>query len=466
MIITIPFKTKVEYVGRCSSSSLVPAESVDISAELNQAIHATGRIVKEVPKDRALLVDNCWGGGILKILSDDCQFFVPDNDHQWQVVKPILELLARRKVQVLTEINFSVIKENCRKSFYSSDGTLINNTFERENLTPEKMAEAGFVFAGDASNVKIKCYFDPEHKLGYYQFSDKLSHPPFFMYCSCMKSMARKVCVLSTEDGQIVPVQLYNVMNPVSSNRCCKGATLLTHCGAPIKILPFSEVMLKVDAISRDMADFAIQGCRASVKMIDQRFLESQKKLIHLTHFSHLLRDYELVSQDFKTQLQGCEIELHSSEIAVSENLLSKMLDSSVVTEVEETVNKLVNYRMAKETAMRMNVLPATYNSIRVGIEQVALKELQEWADSYAHKCFVDEQLNSLVTDGIPCCITINQHVNDITNERLMSLLDKGCELLKKMIGISEVIKGVLKPFMVQSPESVICRPEIKLEDL
>ena len=457
MNITIRLETIIQFQGRCSASSSLPGESVDISAELDHAIRVGGRIVKEVPKDRALLVDNCWGGGILKIVSDDCQFFIPDNDQQWQVVKPILELLARRKVFVLTELNLPAIKEKCRKSFYSSDGTLINNTFESENLAPEKMAEAGLVFAGDASNVKFTCYFDPKHQLGSQWFGDEPSNPPVFFRCSCMKSMANKVSVLSTEDGQTVPVQIYNVTPLDIPQRCCKGATLLTHCGAPIKILPFSEVMIKVDAISGDMAAFSTLGYREGLKWLDQRFLESLKKSIHFTHFSRLLRDCERVSQDFKTQLQGCKKELHSSELAISDNLLREMLHSSVVTEVTETVNKLANLRMVKETAIRLNFLPAVYNPFRVGIEQVALKELQEWADSYADKYFVNQHLNSLVTDGIPCCIIINKDVNNLTSERLLSLLAKGSELLQKLTDISDVIKKVLKPFMGQSAESVIC---------
>ena len=454
MHITFPFQRHAKFHGRCSSSSTVPGELVDISAELGHAIRVSGRVVKEVPKDRVLLVDNCWGGGFLKIVSDDCQYVMPDNDHQWQVVKPILEQLAQRKVLVMTEFNLPAIKEKCLKSFYSSDGTLINNTFKKESVAPEIMAEAGLVFAGDASNVTMTCYFDPEHQISNRAQGDKPSKPPVSIRCNCMKSMVHKVSVLSTEDGQTVPVQLYNVMRPDSSNTCCKSATLVTHCGAPIKILSFSEVMPIVDAVSRDMADVSIRAYSAGVKRIDQLLLESIKQSIHFTHFSGLLRDYERANQDFATQLQGCENELHSSELAITDNLLKELAYNSVVTEVAETVKKLANLRMVKETAMRLNLLPAVFDSIRVSVEHVTLKELQELADSYAHKYFVDENLNSLVTDGTSGCLIIDNHVNYSKSEKLKSLLAKGSELLQILIGISDEIKRVLKPFMVQSAES------------
>ena len=456
MNITFPIERNTQFHGQCSSSSIVPGESVDISSELGHAIRVSGRVVKEVPRNRVLLVDNCWGGGFLKIVSDDCQFVMPDNDHQWQVVKPILKQLAQRKVLVLTELNLPAIKERCLKSFYSlSDGTLINNTFKGDNLAPEKMAEAGLMFAGDASNDTTTCYFDPKHQLWNWGQRDEPSKAAVFFRCSCMENMAHKVAVLSTEDGQAVPVQIYNVIRPESSSNCCKSATLVSHCGAPIKILPFSEVMPKVDAVSRDMADSSILGCRATAKMVDQLCLDSLKKSIYCTCFSGLLRDYERVNDNFATQLLGYKKELNTSDLAIADNLLKELASSSVVTEVAETVKKLANLRMLKETANRLNFLPATtYNSIKDGMEHVALKELKEWADSYAHKYFVDEYLNSLVMNGNPGFIFTDNYFNTSRSERLMSLLAKGTELLQILIGISDEIKKMLKPFMFQSAES------------
>ena len=460
MNIAFPFKRNAGFHGKCSSSSIVPGESVDISSELGHAIRVSGRVVKkEVPRNRVLLVDNCWGGGFLKIVSDDCQFVMPDNDHQWQVVKPILEQLAQRKVLVLTELNLPAIKERCRKSFYSlSDGTLINNKFKGDNLAPEKMAEAGLVFAGDASNDTTTCYFDPKHQHRNWGQRDEPSKVADLFCCSCMEIMAHKVAVLSTEDGQAVPVQIYNVMRPESSNNYCKSATLVSHCGAPIKILPFSEVMPKVDAVSRDMADLLIRGYREAGKIIDKACFKSIKDSIHLTHFSGLLRDYESVNLDFTTQLQGYKNELHTlTDLAVADHLLKELTLSSVMTEVEEIITKLATLQMAKETLIRLKFLPAaTHKSFSDSIELVAIKELQELADAYQQKYFVDACLNGLVINGTLGCIFTDDYFNaSERSEKLMSLLAKGNELLRVLINISDVIKKVLEPFMVQSAEPV-----------
>ena len=116
----------------CLSPFMLPGEWVDISEESGNIVRVSGwgRVVVEVPENRALLVANCRNDGDLKIVSDDCQFVTPNNDDEWEVFKPILKELAQRGVFVLTEFNLPAIKEKCRQSYYSSsDGTVINEVF-------------------------------------------------------------------------------------------------------------------------------------------------------------------------------------------------------------------------------------------------------------------------------------------------------------------------------------------------
>ena len=69
--------------GACRSPTLVPGESVDISVEIDYAINVNGWVYKDiVPKNRILFLDNCWGGGCLKTVSDDCRFVTPNNDDE------------------------------------------------------------------------------------------------------------------------------------------------------------------------------------------------------------------------------------------------------------------------------------------------------------------------------------------------------------------------------------------------
>ena len=447
--------------GSCRTSTLVPGEAVDISAELDRAIRASGWVYKDdVPKNRILLLDNCWGGGCLKTVSDDCQFVTPNNDDEWDVVEPILKELAQRRVFILTEVNLPGIKEKCRKSFYSSsDGTLINKTFKRDNLVPEKMAEAGLVFAGDLSNDVTVCYFNSAHQFSNWARCDKPLDYSQHHRCDCMLNLVRRPPVLCAEDGQKVPVQMYFVTPPPEqSDCCCKSATLITHSGAPIKILPLSEVMSTVDAARLAVADSSIRGYRETGKVNDKACFKSIKDSIYLTHFSGLLRDYGSVNLDFTTQLQGYKNELHTlTDLAVADHLLKELTLSSVMTEVEEIITKLATLQMAKETLIRLKFLPAaTHKSFSDSIELVAIKELQELADAYQQKYFVDACLNGLVINGTLGCIFTDDYFNaSERSEKLMSLLAKGSELLRVLIDISDVIKKVLEPFMVQSTEPV-----------
>ena len=76
---------------------------------------------------------------------------------------------------------------------------------------------------------------------------------------------------------------------------------------------------------------------------------------------------------------------------------------------------------------------------------------------------FLFFSLNSLVADGIPGCFVIYKEVNDFKSEKLKSLMAKCSELLQILIGISDLIKRVLKPFMVESAEScdLQCRDKV-----
>ena len=465
MEIAFPFPTSLHYKGTqfrgtCRSCTIVPGETIDISAELSRAIHVSGWVYKDVvPKNRALLVDNCWGGGCLKIVSDDCQFVTLNNDDEWGVVEPILKELAERRVVFLTEVNLPRIKEKCRKSFYSSsDGTLINKTFEQDNLIPEKLAECGLVFAGDASNDLTVCYFNTAHQFRDWSQDDIISHHNR-SHCSCMFYLMIRPPVLYAEDGKKIPVQMYFVTPPEQSDRYCKSATLITHSGAPIKILPLSEVMSTVDAVRLAVADSFIRGHREAGKIIDKACFESLKDSIHVTHFSGLLRDYKRVNLDFTAQLQGYKNELHTlTDLAIADHLLKELTSGSLMTEVDEIITKLATLQMAKETLTKLKFLPAaTHKSFSDSMELVAIKELQELAGAYQQKRFVDECLNGLVINGTLGCIFTDNYFNaSERSEKLMSLLAKGTELLQVLIGTSDVIKKVLEPFMEQSAEPVV----------
>lgn len=445
--------------GACRSPALVPGESVDISAELSNAIHISGFVYKEiVPKNRILFLDNCWGGGCLKTVSDDCRFVTPNNDDEWDVVEPILKELAERRVFFLAEVNLPGIKEKCRKSFYSSsDGTLINKTFERDDLVPEKMARDGLVFAGDASNDATVCYFNSTHRFNNWA-QIEARHRRYHRLCTCMFDLERYPPVFYAEDGQKVPVKMYFVTPPERSDFYCKSAILITHSGAPINILPLSEVMSTVDVAKLAVADSSIRGYRESGKIINKACFESIRESINLTHFSGLLRDYERVSIDFTTQLQRYKNELHTqTDLGVADHLLKELASSSVMTEVREIITKLATLQMAKETLIQLKFLPAAaHKSFSDSMELVAIKELRELADAYQQKYFVDECLNGLIINGTLGCIFTDDYFNaSERSEKLMSLLAKGTELLQVLIGISDVIKEVLEPFMKQSAEPV-----------
>lgn len=450
---------KTQFEQTCLSPFMLPGEAVDIYAESGNVVRVShgSRVVAEVPENRALLVASCCNDRYLKIVSDDCQFVTPDNDDEWEVVKPILKELAQRGVFVLTEFNLPAIKEKCRQSYYSSsDGTLINEVFEGR-IAPEKMAEKGLMFAGDASKEITKCYFDPTHQLSDWTFCDAGEYI-YHDYCSCIIYKTLLVPVLSTKDGQSVPMQMYDV-NMSPNCPCLDRHILVTHPGAPIKISPLSEVMSKVDAAALVVVDASILEQRETEKKIDHAHFESLRKSIYLSNFSGLLRHYEDVYGDFTTQFREYKKGLNTpADHANADNLLRELASCSVVTEVEETVRKLATLQLVKEHTIRLDFLLAeTNNSIGVGMELVAINDLQELADSYEQKYFADDCLNELVTRSTFGCVCTGEYFGATErNERVMSLSAKATELLQVLADISEAIKKVLKPFATKPSDAFV----------
>ena len=452
-----------ELAFECRSVSSVPGEEIDISAELNCPSDFSGRVVKDVPSDRVLLLDTCWGGR-LKMISDDCQFVMPGNDNEWELVKPILMELAERRVFILSEISyerpdFSEIKKKCCRSFYSPlDGALINETFAQDNLSPEKMAEAGLMFVGDAKSDVTTCYLNRVHKLRSWEmFEDPADRHDLHFFYSCIDKAKYGIPVLSDEDGQIVPVRAYKLsMESERLTRTCDEGILITHSGAPIKMVLLSEVVSKVEAASLAVIGSSLQKTRAAGMSADLKYFELLKQLISFTHFSGLLRDFECASNDFITELQRYKMQLHgSADRVTADGLLEKLKSCSVVAEVKETVNKLAVLRLVNERIIRLRFLPsATLGRFISGMEQVAEKELQELADTYKQRYFVDDFLNGLVRDGTLGCLFTGDYFNSSKRcEKLMSLLAKGTELSQVLARISEAIRGLLKPYMVDQEE-------------
>lgn len=459
------------YFNSCPSASEVPGERIMLSLPFWGVFGHDNRIVESVPSDRVLLLDTCARGS-LKMVSDDCQFVMPTNDDEWEVVRPILKELTKRRVLVVSEVNYEgselqIVKEACRNSFYcAGDGKLINETFARDDLTPEKMAEVGFKFIGDAMIDHTACYFNEAHKILWSAEIGPGDSPVLDHICSCFDNAKYKIPVLSAEDGQIIPMQAYKVsMHSEHLSQTCNNPFLITHSGAPIKITPLSEIVATVDAAKSDLNSLSLEENRFAVQNVDLQYFELLKESITSTHFTHLLRDFDCVNQDFITQLQGYKTQLHTSaDLATADALLKHLKSSSLLAEVGETVKLLATLNLVTEHVNRLNFLPpATFKAISSGMILIARKELEEFADSYGQRYFIDDFLNDLVNNGTLGCLFASDYFNSSKRcEKLMLLLAKGTEFSQLLVHISEVIRKLLVPYMVQPEDSCDLPPKDK----
>ena len=457
-----PFEIYSRY-NRYRPATIVPGKDIEIPSELISKFGAFGHTVKDMPSDQVLLVDTRWAR--LRIVSDDCQFTMPANDNEWEVAKSFYKELAKRRVLVVSEAGYKCpdllgIKAKCRKSFYSPiDGILINKKFESGDLTPEKMAEAGIKFVGDALSDTTECYFHPSHQISEWSETDRPISRHYEHYgCLCIEKVKYKIPVLSDAHGQIIPVQPYKVyIRNDNFSSVCHDAFLITHSGAPIKIAPWSDIMSMIDDIRLAVVESSISEARDTGNATGAKYFELLKESVILTHFSSLLRDCECVKHDFISQLQKYKTELLApADIATADGLLAGLSSCSVLTEVEDAVNKLVAPELVKQNAIRLGFLPAaTHKAISSSMELVATKELQELADSYQKRYFIDDFFNGLVKDGTLGCLFTSDYFNSSKrNETLMSLLAKGTEFLQLLVRNSEVIRELLEPYMCQQLET------------
>ena len=449
--------------------SIVPGQDIEIPPESISKFGFKGCIVEDLPSDQVLLLDTRCAS--VKIISDDCQFAMPASNDEWEVVKPIFRELAERRWFILSGVShkcydFSDIKAKCRKSFYSStNGLLINNTFKWGRLTPDKMTGAGLKFVGDASNDTAECYFNPRHQMcNWDEFDKPASRHIEAFHCLCIEDKKYDIPIISFADGQKFPVVYKLHIRDEHFSSVCDDAFLITHSAAPVKIAPWSDIISKVDEIWLGKIEASLLVNKPTVKADDVEHFELLKQSITLTHFSALLRDYELVSHDFICQLKKYKVELHApADLITADALLEKLSSSSVLAEVGEAVNKLATLKLVKRNAVLLDFLPpATHKAINNSVELVIIKELQELAESYRNRYFVDDFLNGLVTDGsLGCLFTSDYFTSPKRSDQLMLLLDKGNSCSHLLFRVSQTIKELLAPFM---PEQV--EPEINGTDL
>ena len=444
--------------------SIVPGQDIKIPKKSISKFGFKGHIVKDLPSDQVLLLDTRCA--LVKIISDDCQFAMPASNDEWEVVKPIFKELAERRWLILSEVShkcydFSAVKAKCRKSFYSStNGLLINNTFEWDRLTPDKMAGAGLKFVGDASNDTVACYFNPKHQMCNWGAFDKpVSRHVEAFHCLCIEDKKYNIPIMSFADGQKFPVVYKLHIRDEHFSSVCDDAFLITHSAAPVKIAPWSDIMSKVDEIRIGKIEANLLDKKPTVKADDVEHFELLKQSITLTHFSELLRDYELVRHDFIGQLEKYKAVLHApADLITADGLLEKLSSSSVLAEVGEAVNKLATLKLVKRNAALLGFLPpATHKAINDSVELVIIKELQELAEFYRNRYFVDDFLNGLVTDGtLGCLFTRDYFTSPTRSDQLILLLDKGNSCSHLLVCVSQTIRKLLEPFMPEQVESEI----------
>lgn len=441
----------------CVTPSKVLGKDIDIDAEITEAHNGNGRVVKEVPCDRLLLVDTCLGLDRLKTVSSDCSFYIPENKDELNDAKLVLKELMERKIFVLTEAkrpNIQGIKEECRKSFYTPEGTLINERFALRNLSPLQMSEAGLKFVGDSSNDKTQCYFDYDHALYYWEDNDDPvgEHVRIYEHL-CIDDIKYQIPILSSANGEEIKGDAYHLVMPEGGEGCvglyCNAATILSHTGAPIKQITSKELLADIDRAKIENVKADLEK-KLTLQQIDGEYLDLLKQLLTLDHFSGLFREYDQALQDFVALLARYKPQLQDDKVADVESVLASLKLSPVKIEVESAVGKLANLKMVKASSELLGHLPEKIREAgKSAMESTALDDLSRFASRQSGVHFLDDFLNDLVSTGkLGYLCSGNYFKSDKRNENLMEIVEKGGDLTATLVNISERIHSLVKPYL------------------
>ena len=397
-----------------------------------------------IPFDARVLVDACDQFRV-KVLDPASTFLLLANSSELDDVGPVLDELRAHKiiaVEPVVRVNNAAIKEELRKSFYDSQGSLINSKFAQPGLSPSVMAGAGFGFFGDASDDLVKCHFDDSHVLRNWQLpeSPRNLHLSFYR-CVCFNQPAYNLPFLSDASGKDITGQVYQVVDQSRSFIYCRRAVVLTRHDLPVSKATLKTLELDIDALYLNKLAQRLQK-KEQAGLINEVFFALRAQFLYVRHFAKLFRQFKWLRDEYIALLNSYKPQFQmEQQVAVVENTIATLLACPVREEMKGVVSALV--ALEKER----------WEGNQKPVHRYAGKNaeaLLAWlAEAYNIGYFRDASLNDLVTTGSLGSLVSDDYFSSAKrDDALMEVLGKGAELTGVLVGIAENIHCLIEPFL------------------
>ena len=422
-------------------------------------------VIKRVPADARLLVDACDLFRV-KILDPASTLLLLNNKHELDDVEPIIEDLRARKVIVVEPVDrvdkVAIKKELC-KSFYDSDGALINSQFALPGLSPGEMAEAGFGFFGNASNDSVKCHHDASHVLANWQSGDHPVNKHFASYsCRCFDRPSYNLPFLSDDKGNDITGHMYQVIDRTNPAIIyCRRALVLAHRDLHVNKTTLKTLKLDIDTLCLNKVNRNLKR-KESACLIDEEYFALRRQFLFVSHFTRLFRKFKWLREEyidlllcFKKRLQVAE------QVAVAERTTVSLLACPLGKEIKDVVSAVVGLEQARwqEDKQKHAGRPArrsvwAAHNTRHGVGDLQTRKSAEavlsvLAEVYVGNFFRDVFLNELVETGTLGCLFSDGYFKSTTrDEVLIQLLEKGTDLTGVLADIAVKLRHLTEPFL------------------
>ena len=418
----------------CVTSKRIPGRNLPLSDEEQARVHKYGRLVKSVPLKKVLAVDVCWGRVSLTEVDKDCRFIDRKKLGSPSLCRDVtlrMDALLKRKILMidgdpanrapkpsgLLGSDWAVVARDLQLTFFYSDGrTLINDTFASAGISPEKMADAGFRFAGSATDDRVACFACacevPSWKTG----DDPVLRYHEHSGCSgsALEVFKKRYpdSLPTLRDGRGVDStgSLYGIGMPTfmaresDGNSLCRRAFLVTPRNHHLPELRPLEVRRMLNNIDMDDLREAIRQETTTRFCFSDELIVRLKKLIYMEHFNDLMCEFYSRCSEF----QHCVREASQNSICLDRPAglrlqnISAALEEFNATNLTPCIDVLCQKRIVEICELRAaDITSGVVQQVQLTDEHQELEMVMKRITCMlAGRYYIDDLTNNLMEDS------------------------------------------------------------------
>ena len=450
MTITVP----VHYMARCA-----PCQAYDSTPGSECAIKVRRFRYRTCKSIVAKVLVDCCDKFKVKVLDPDSSLLVLDSKDELYEVAPVLDELRARKIIVVKPIeciNVRAIREELRRSFYDTNGELINHKFANTGLDPLNMAYAWLGFSGSASDDSVRCYHDASHVFNNWRRSDDPVKKHYGRYrCQCFEQPAYNPPALIDGVARDITGQIYQVVDRTDTANYCRRGVVVTHRELPVSKITLRTLALDIDSLWLNKLDKSLKE-KEDLGLINDEYYALREQLLLVSHFTGLFRKFKCLREEYIDLLNSYQAQLQSREqIIFAKRIAGSLLVCSVDQEVKAVVSALVGLEKARaqedkqKHAGRPVSCKTSAGTFDPEGKNNAEATLAVFAEVYAVNIFRDVILNDLMSAAtLGCLFTDGYFTSEKRDQQLMRLLEKGTDLTGVLADIAKELRALTKPFL------------------